>query len=139
MQETNQGSGPGSSSVEGITLRTAYFTALILILSKDYDMFNDVTKPCVGGTINLHNALDGQPLDFFLMWSSWTAIFGTATQSNYLATCSFMDAFARYRRSLGLPATSLDLSQIIATGAIKRVPSYATSLARNDWFIMWWM
>ena len=42
-----------------------------------------------------------------------------------------MDAFARHRRSLGLPATSLDLSQIIETGAIKRVPSYATSLARN--------
>ena len=138
MQETNQGSGPGSSSVEGITPRTACFTALILILSKDrlfenltYDMFNAVIKPRVGGTINLHNALDGQPLDFFLMWSSWTAIFGTATQSNYLATCSFMDAFARHRRSLGLPATSLDLSQIIETGAIKRVPSYATSLARN--------
>ena len=94
-------------------------------------MFDAVTKPRVGGTINLHNALDGQPLDFFLMWSSWTAIFGTATQSNYLATCSFMDAFARYRRSLGLPATSLDLSQIFETGSIKRVPSYATSLARN--------
>ncbi len=94
-------------------------------------MVDALIKPRVGGTINLHDTLDGQPLDFFLMWSSWTAIFGTATQSNYLATCSFMDAFARHRRSRGLPATSLDLSQIFETGAIRRVPSYAASLARN--------
>ena len=94
-------------------------------------MFNALIGPRVGGTINLHQALDGQPLDFFLMWSSWTAIFGTATQTNYLATCSFLDAFARHRQSLGLPATSLDLSQISDTGALKRVPGYAASLTRN--------
>ena len=94
-------------------------------------MFNALIGPRVGGTINLHKALNGQPLDFFLMWSSWTAIFGTATQTNYLATCSFMDAFARHRQSLGLPATSLDLSQIFDIGAFKRVPGYANSLTRS--------
>ncbi|KAK3167279.1 hypothetical protein OEA41_010406 [Lepraria neglecta] len=94
-------------------------------------MFNALIDPRVGGTINLHKALNGQPLDFFLMWSSWTAIFGTATQTNYLATCSFMDAFARHRQSLGLHATSLDLSQIFDIGAFKRVPSYANSLTRS--------
>lgn len=43
-----------------------------------------------------------------------------------------MDAFARHRRSLGLPAASLNLSQIVQTVAIKRVPGSATSMARND-------
>ncbi|KAL2057582.1 hypothetical protein ABVK25_001966 [Lepraria finkii] len=59
------------------------------------------------------------------MWSSWTAIFGTATQTNYLA------ASARHRQSLGLPAISMDLNQIFNIGAFKRVPGYATSLTRN--------
>lgn len=59
------------------------------------------------------------------MWSSWSAIFGTATQTNYLA------ASARHRQSLGLPAISMDLNQIFDIGAFKRVPGYATSLTRN--------
>ena len=65
------------------------------------------------------------------MWSSLTAIFGIATQSNYLATCAYMDSFARYRHSLGLPATSLSLGHIADTGNIKRNPTFADSLTRN--------
>lgn len=94
-------------------------------------MFNALVRPRVHGTINLDKALEGQPLDFFLMWSSWTAIFGTATQSNYLATCTFMDAFARHRRRLGRPATSLDLSQIFNAGNVRRVAAYERTLTRN--------
>lgn len=94
-------------------------------------MFNTVIKPRVLGTINLHRALEHCPLDFFLMWSSWTAIVGTATQSSYLASCTFMDAFARYRCSLDLPATSLDLNQIFDTGMVGRMEAYTTALTRN--------
>ena len=90
-----------------------------------HEIFNALIGPRVGGIINLHKALIGQLLDFFLMWSSWTAIFGTATQTNYLA------ASARHRQSLGLPAISMDLNQIFNIGAFKRVPGHATSLTRN--------
>ena len=65
------------------------------------------------------------------MWSSLTAIYGVATQSNYLATCAFMDSFARYRRSIGLTAVSLNLGHIADTGNIRRNPSLADSLTRN--------
>lgn len=42
-----------------------------------------------------------------------------------------MDDFARHRRSLGLPATSLDLSQILDTGTFKREPGAAARMTRN--------
>ena len=42
-----------------------------------------------------------------------------------------MDDFARHRRRLGLPATSLDLSQILDTGTFKRDPGAAARMTRN--------
>lgn len=95
------------------------------------EMFNATVKPRVTGTINLHLALENSPLEFFMMWTSWTCMFGTATQSNYLGSCSFMDAFARYRRNLGLCATSLSLNQILDVGAVSRVSGYEIALTRN--------
>lgn len=95
------------------------------------DMFNTTVRPRTTGMINLHHALHDSPLDFFMMWSSWTAIFGTATQANYLASCSFMDAFARHRHRLGLSATSLSLSPISNVGAVGRNPLYVKALTRN--------
>ena len=73
----------------------------------------------------------GQPLDFFLMWSSMTAVLGTATQSAYLGTCAFMDTFAAFRHTQRLPATSLCLGQIRETGHFKGNPTLANSVARN--------
>ena len=86
------------------------------------DRFYSTIKPRVIGTLNLHEALKNSPLDFFQMWGSWTLMFGTATQSNYLASNAFMDAFARHRHSLGLPATSLALSQILGIGIVSYMP-----------------
>lgn len=96
--------------------------------------FEATVRPRVRGTMNLHAALEHSPLDFFMMWGSWTAIFGTATQSNYLASSAFMDAFARHRKSLGLPATSLSLSRIGNVGAVGRNKIDANTLARNGFY-----
>ena len=95
------------------------------------DDFNATYQPRVQGTINLHNALKDSPLEFFVTWSSWTSIFGVPAQTNYLASNSFMDAFACHRRSLGLPSTSLSLSQILDVGIVSGIPDYQTSLDRN--------
>lgn len=56
---------------------------------------------------------------------------GTPAQSNYLASNSFMDAFACYRRSLGLPATSLGLSQILDVDAVNSTPKYQIALEKH--------
>ncbi|KAL8790243.1 MAG: hypothetical protein Q9195_006466 [Heterodermia aff. obscurata] len=108
-----------------LTLKDRLFENMTL------DEFNATFKSRVQGTINLHNALSESPLDFFVTWSSWTSIFGVPTQTNYLASNSFMDAFACHRRSLGLPSTSLSLSQILDVGIVSGNPDYQTSLDRN--------
>ncbi|RAH60136.1 polyketide synthase [Aspergillus piperis CBS 112811] len=76
--------------------------------------------PKVRGTWNLHNVLrkkgrDSQ-LDFFVMTSSISGTIGTATESNYCAANSFLDAFARYRNHLGLPAISIGYGMISEVG-----------------------
>ena len=55
-------------------------------------------------------------------------------QSNYLASNAFMDAFARYRWSLGLPATSLSLSQVLGVGIVSHLPEYQRSMIRNGFY-----
>jgi hypothetical protein len=75
-------------------------------------------EPKVKGAWNLHHALKekSQNLDFFLMTSSISGSLGAATESNYCAANCFLDSFARYRRSLGLPATSVSLGMISDVG-----------------------
>ena len=94
------------------------------------DKFNATIQPRVHGTINLHNAVRHLHLDFFVMLSSWTTIVGSASQSNYMAANSFMDAFARHRRSLGMPATSLALGQILDVGIVSYIPQYQENLLK---------
>ncbi|KAL9018352.1 MAG: hypothetical protein Q9185_004321 [Variospora sp. 1 TL-2023] len=95
-----------------------------------FEDFNMTVKARVDGVVNLHTALETCSLDFFLTLSSWTSVIGTPTQSNYLASNSFMDAFACHRQSLGLPATSLSLSQILDVGVVNSTPKYQIALEK---------
>lgn len=92
------------------------------------DDFNTTLQPHLTGTLNLHRNLEHASLDFFLMLSSWTSIFGSSSQANYMAANSFMDAFARHRRNLNLPATSLSLGQILDVGSTSYTPEYQEGL-----------
>jgi len=58
------------------------------------------------GTMNLHEATASLPLEFFIMTTSTESIWAPPTQSAYMAASSFQELFARYRRRLGLPATT---------------------------------
>jgi acyl transferase domain-containing protein/acyl carrier protein len=67
--------------------------------------------PKVNGVWNLHQALHeveaGQPLDWFCSFSSVAALFGSAGQGAYAAASSWLDAFTHWRRSQGLPASTI--------------------------------
>lgn len=74
-------------------------------------------RPKVAATWNLHHQFsDAGSLDFYVMLSSLSGILGIASQANYAAGCSFQDALARHRRSVGLPAVSLDLAIVKDVG-----------------------
>ncbi|KAK7962110.1 Type I Iterative PKS [Apiospora aurea] len=59
------------------------------------------------GTLNLHEATTSLPLDFFVMVTSTESIWAPPTQAAYAAANNFQDYFARYRRNLSLPASTV--------------------------------
>ncbi|KAB8208925.1 hypothetical protein BDV34DRAFT_189747 [Aspergillus parasiticus] len=93
------------------------------------------TEAKVQGTWNLHNALSAldkeKELDFFVLTSSISGKLGTATESNYCAANNFLDAFARYRRGLGLKAVSLGLGMVSEVGYLHEHPEIEDLLLRK--------
>jgi polyketide synthase 5 len=81
-------------------------------------------RPKAHGAWNLHEATVDQPLDWFCSFSSAAALIGSPGQGAYAAANSWLDAFTHWRKSQGLPATS------IAWGAWGQV-GRATALAED--------
>ncbi|TWS18774.1 type I polyketide synthase [Tsukamurella asaccharolytica] len=67
-----------------------------------------VVRPKVLGGWALHQATAGEPLDFFTLFSSISAVIPSPGQGNYAAGNAFLDALAHYRRAQGLPALSIN-------------------------------
>ncbi|PQE13570.1 polyketide synthase protein [Rutstroemia sp. NJR-2017a BVV2] len=88
-------------------------------------------RPKVTGTWNLHNAVAGQPLDFFLMLGSTSAFYGFSTQSNYAAGNSFLEYFARFRQAQGLPATTISLTVVSEVGFVSQNEKIEQGLLRT--------
>ncbi|KAI8628763.1 polyketide synthase [Xylariaceae sp. FL1651] len=89
--------------------------------------WNDALRPKVDASWNLHHVL-GHELDFFVLLSSTMGIVGNKEQSNYAAGNTFNDSLARYRRSRGLPAVSLDLPAIEDVGFVAEKPELLESM-----------
>jgi acyl transferase domain-containing protein/acyl carrier protein len=68
----------------------------------------EVLRPKVAGAWVLHELTRGLEVDFFVMFSSAAAIWGSRGFGHYAAANQFLDALAHYRRTCGLPALSLD-------------------------------
>ncbi|KAM8823536.1 mycocerosic acid synthase-like polyketide synthase isoform 2-T2 [Spinachia spinachia] len=79
-----------------------------LIENLDESLFRKVLRPKVAGALNLHRATLTNHLDFFVCYSSISSFIGNASQCNYAAANSFLDAFCHYRRHLGLAAQSIN-------------------------------
>ena len=88
------------------------------ISSMTAEEWNRAVQVKIQSTWNLHNATLGDPLDFFVMFSSISAIFGNRTQSNYATGNAFLNSMAEYRRSQDLPATAIGLSPVTGIGVL---------------------
>lgn len=99
------------------------------------EFWHRVIRPKVQGTWNLHNSLrkDGRDaqLDFFVMTSSTAGTIGAATESNYCAANAFLDAFARYRNDLGLPAVAVGYGRIAEVGYLHEHPEIEDIMERR--------
>lgn len=89
------------------------------VMNMDIETWNTAVKPKVDGTWNLHEALP-KDLDFFVMASSLSGIFGNYGQSNYASANTFLDAFAQFRQSKGLAASTVDLGVVDEIGFVSR-------------------
>uniref|UniRef100_A0A8C7YV41 Carrier domain-containing protein n=2 Tax=Oryzias sinensis TaxID=183150 RepID=A0A8C7YV41_9TELE len=79
-----------------------------LIPSLNEGHFRKVLQPKVCGVLNLHHATLHNKLDFFVCYSSISSFIGNASQCNYAAANSFLDAFCHYRRNCGLAGQSIN-------------------------------
>ncbi len=75
----------------------------------DADRFMRVYNPKAMGAWALHKATLGHEMDFFLSFSSISAVFGLPGQANYSSANNFLDRLATYRQSIGLAGNAVNL------------------------------
>ncbi|KAF5987967.1 putative polyketide synthase [Fusarium bulbicola] len=97
-----------------MVLRDALFENMV------YQDFLAVLSPKVLGSQLLDEMFYDTPLDFFIFFSSTTAVMGNSGQSNYIAGNMFMNALAAQRKKRGVAASSIDISSIIGLGYVER-------------------
>lgn len=90
------------------------------LMDMNRDRFMTSFQAKVGGALNLHRATQHLNLDFFLSFSSISALIGNNGQANYVAANAFLDGFAHYRRGLGLAGTTVNLGVLGEVGVAAR-------------------
>lgn len=68
--------------------------------------------PKVDGSWNIHKATKSVPLDFMVMFSSFSGLVGQRGQANYSSANTFLDAFVQYRHANCLAASVIDIGPI---------------------------
>jgi acyl transferase domain-containing protein/SAM-dependent methyltransferase/acyl carrier protein len=95
------------------------------------ERFRTVMEPKALGAWLLHEGTRDMALDCFVMFSSVSSIFGNPAQGNYAAANAFLDALAHHRRSLGLPALTINWGVLGGEGYVARNVRVAEFLARQ--------
>ena len=105
-------------------LRGIFHAAMVLddgyLIQLNQERFARVMAPKVAGAWNLHVHSLGQPIDFFVSFSSVSSLTGAPGQGNYAAANAFLDALAHYRRGRGLPALTVNWGAIAEVGYVAR-------------------
>src|SRR5262245_6221962 len=93
------------------------------LAQQDWPRFEKVLAPKMLGAWHLHSQSQGDPLDFFVLFSSMVSVLGSPGQGNYAAANSFLDALAHHRRAQGLPAVSINWGPWAGSGMAGTVDS----------------
>jgi len=79
-----------------------------VLTSQNWERFARVLAPKVQGAWNLHTLTQHKSLDFFILFSSAAALFGSIAQANHAAANTFLDALAYSRQAQGLTTMSIN-------------------------------
>ncbi|MGH7221894.1 MAG: SDR family NAD(P)-dependent oxidoreductase, partial [Gemmataceae bacterium] len=116
-------------------LRGVLHSAMVLedalLFNLDRERMRRVLAPKVAGTWNLHRQTLGHSLDFFVLFSSLSSVFGHAGQGNYAAANLFLDALAWHRRAHGLPALTINWGYLGDVGYLAERPQLGERLQRQ--------
>jgi NADPH:quinone reductase-like Zn-dependent oxidoreductase/NADP-dependent 3-hydroxy acid dehydrogenase YdfG/acyl carrier protein len=88
---------------------------------QDAAHFTPVARAKVGGAWHLHEFSAQAPLDFFALYSSSSALFGSPGQANYAAANAFLNGLAAFRQARGLTATSIAWGAWAEVGMAARI------------------
>ncbi|KAK2051362.1 KR-domain-containing protein [Colletotrichum caudatum] len=98
---------------------------------------NSVLNFKVVGACLLHerfcDASTEKQLDFFVMFSSAASVGGNPGQSNYNVTNAYLQAFAQYRRTKGLTASTIHVGAVMGVGYLARSHLEEQLLKLHDW------
>ena len=92
-----------------------------ILQNMSWEQFTNVVHPKVLGAWNLHDLTQDCPLDFFVLFSSATALLGSPGQGNHVAANVFLDALAHYRQSIGKPGLSINwgIWSVVGSAALR--------------------
>lgn len=97
-----------------------------ILAEQNWDRVEAVLAAKIIGGWRLHELTEEHALDFFVLFSSASALFGAAGQAGYAAGNAFLDTLARWRRGRGQPALSVnwgpwaDAGMFVQAGAAGR-------------------
>ncbi len=91
-----------------------------LIRNLNAERIQKVLAPKIDGARHLDALTRETELDFFVLYSSATTLFGNPGQANYVAANHWLEAFAANRRAAGLPATCVRWGAIEDVGFLAR-------------------
>src|SRR5207249_2322779 len=94
-------------SLRGV-IHAAGITDNATLLELNWQRCESVLQPKMAGVWNVHEATLGEPLDFFICFSSVSSVIGSQGHGNYAPANAFLDAMAHHRRALGLPCLSMN-------------------------------
>ena len=89
-------------------LHSAMVLADEIVLNMTDSAARRVFAPKVAGSWRLHEATAARDVDWWLTFSSASALLGTPGQGAYAAANSWVDGLVAYRRALGLPAVGIN-------------------------------
>ncbi len=79
-----------------------------LLPQQDLEKFRTTLRPKALGAHHLHRLTKDDDLDFFVLFSSASAVLGSPAQANYATANALLDGLAALRKAHGLPATAVN-------------------------------